>query len=299
MHRQHITCRSVLSGLVAGSANGRPFASNRRSIAALQTPETSPEPETLFEVTFPRDWQPEGDRQGAFYRITLEPGQSLTYLPGPYCGCSGETIQEGTAAECVMAGRYTIQIDRPFIVRRNDGEDEEIAGETPIELTEGAIAIYPDALAFGNLANSGDETITLFGASITCLDYDEGIFTPPLPEEMSARLSVAVWDVWQSLGDGDISATLSQRTVAANEELAPYEIDGLEAIHVQSGESCRLAGAAIAPSGMPCASTTVERLMPCLPRSTGLLPATSPPHGALVMQPSTARSANSKPIIRS
>src|SRR5215213_207439 len=39
---------------------------------------------------------------------------------------------------------------------------------------------------------------------------------------------------------------------------------------------------------MPLASRTIERLMPRLPRSTGLLPAFSPPHGALVMQQSTA-----------
>jgi hypothetical protein len=47
-----------------------------------------------------------------------------------------------------------------------------------------------------------------------------------------------------------------------------------------SGESLRLAAAATVPSGMPRASVTVERLWPCLPRSTGLRPAASPPQGA-------------------
>ncbi len=37
------------------------------------------------------------------------------------------------------------------------------------------------------------------------------------------------------------------------------------------------------PKGMPRASTAVERLVPRFPLSTGLLPAFSPPHGALVM----------------
>lgn len=37
-------------------------------------------------------------------------------------------------------------------------------------------------------------------------------------------------------------------------------------------------------SGIPLASTTGERFIPCFPRSTGLLPAFSPPQGALVMQ---------------
>jgi hypothetical protein len=232
MHQTPLTRRHLLTTL----AGGIPFLSHHQLVAAIQTPETSPEPETLFSVTFPRDWQPEGEAQGAFYRITLEPGQSLTYLPGPYCGCSGETIQSGTAAERIMSGAYTVRLDRPFLVRRNGGEDEEIAAETEIALTEGDVAIYPDALAFGDLTNSGDETVVLFGASITSLEYLEGTFTPPLPEEMSARLSVAVWDAWQNLGDGDIDAALTRRTLAAGAELDPYEIVGLEAIHVQSGE---------------------------------------------------------------
>src|SRR4051812_22773340 len=50
---------------------------------------------------------------------------------------------------------------------------------------------------------------------------------------------------------------------------------------------------------MPAPSVTTERLSPCLPRSTGERPAASPPPGALVMQPSTARSSRSSPIIRS
>src|SRR5215203_3880339 len=66
-----------------------------------------------------------------------------------------------------------------------------------------------------------------------------------------------------------------------------------------SGESWWLAGAAKVPRGMPSASTIVERLRPCLPRSTGLLPAFCPPHGALVMQQSTATSESSRPMYRS
>src|SRR5215212_5336443 len=42
-----------------------------------------------------------------------------------------------------------------------------------------------------------------------------------------------------------------------------------------------------------------ERLVPPFPRSTGLLPAFSPPQGALVMHPSTVRSDNSRPMRRS
>lgn len=236
MQRQYIARRHVLTGLVAGAAFGAPLVSSWQSVSAFQTPETASEPETLFEVTFLRDWQPEGKAQGAFYRIVLEPGQELTYLPGPYCGCSGETIKEGTAAERVMSGTYAIQLDRPFIVRRSGGDDEEIEAETEVELVEGDVAIYPDALAFGNLRNTGDIPITLFGASITSLEIDEGTFTPPLPEDMSARLSVAVYDAWQTLGEGDIAATLTRRTLAAGSEIGPYEIIGLEAIHVESGE---------------------------------------------------------------
>jgi hypothetical protein len=233
MNQQHFTRRRMLTGLAAGGAV-LPFGWRR---AAAQTPEIGEEPETLFVVTFPRDWQPEGEAQGAYYRITLEPGQSLTYLPGPYCGCTGETIQEGTAAERVLSGTsYTVRLDRLFILRRDGGEDEEVAAGTEVELTAGDVAVYPDALAFGDLTNSGDDTIVLFGASITSLEFNEGTFTPPLPEEMSARLSVAVWDAWQNLGGGDIDATLTRRVLPAGEALDPYEIVGLEAIHVQSGE---------------------------------------------------------------
>ena len=53
--------------------------------------------------------------------------------------------------------------------------------------------------------------------------------------------------------------------------------------------------AATVPTGMPCASVTVERFSPCLRRSAGLGPAVWPPQGALVMQPSTAKCSNSKP----
>ena len=60
-----------------------------------------------------------------------------------------------------------------------------------------------------------------------------------------------------------------------------------------------LAGAMTIPRGMPQASTVIEGLMPRFPRSTGLLPVFSPPQGALVMQQSTARSANSRPTRRS
>jgi hypothetical protein len=46
-------------------------------------------------------------------------------------------------------------------------------------------------------------------------------------------------------------------------------------------------------------SVATERFMLYLPRSTGELPATSPPHGDLVMRPSTASSSRSSPMIRS
>ncbi len=61
----------------------------------------------------------------------------------------------------------------------------------------------------------------------------------------------------------------------------------------------RLAGAVTVPMGMPRASTAVERLVPRFPRSTGLLPAFSPPRGAFLMQQSTATSGSFRPTIRS
>src|SRR5215208_455091 len=45
----------------------------------------------------------------------------------------------------------------------------------------------------------------------------------------------------------------------------------------------------VVPRRLPSASTIVERLRPCFPRSTGLLSTFSPPYGAFVMQQSTPR----------
>src|ERR1700759_2650430 len=55
----------------------------------------------------------------------------------------------------------------------------------------------------------------------------------------------------------------------------------LSSVAARSGESCRFAGASTRPSGMPFPSTMSDRFMPSLPRSTGLLPAHSPPPGGL------------------
>jgi hypothetical protein len=255
MHHISFISRRRLLACSAGAVLVLPMRGTRRTIAARQSPEASPGPEadTLFEVAFPRDWQPEGLAQGAFYRIILQPGDELTYLPGPYCGCSGETIKEGTAAERVMSGVYTIRIDRPFILRRPGEEDREIEADEEVELVEGDVAIYPDALAFGSLRNAGDEPVTLFGASITSVEVEEGTFTPPLPEEMSARLSVAVANAWETLGEGDIMATLTRRELAPGGQIGPYEIVGLEAIHAVEGEfhSSLIAPGEDAPAGDP------------------------------------------------
>ncbi|CAN5613584.1 hypothetical protein BH23CHL5_BH23CHL5_13270 [soil metagenome] len=226
--------RELLMGSAATTALGVPLFTSR-SPAIAQTPEAQSD-STLLDMTFLRDWQPGGKAQGAFYRIILEPGQTLTYLPGPYCGCSGETIKEGTAAEVVISGSYAISLDRPFIVRRADGVDEDVDPDTEVTLTDGDAAIYPDALAFGDLRNDGTEPITIFGASITSLDRDEGTFTPELPEEMSTRLSVAIYDAWKTLGDGDIDAVIGRRILEPGSSPDPYPIERLESIHVEAGE---------------------------------------------------------------
>lgn len=226
------------NALVAAGAGLLVTAAHGRTSVIAQTPEASPiaGPETLFDVVFQRDWQPEGKAQGAFYRITLQPGDELTYLPGPYCGCSGETIKDGTAAEVILSGPYSVQLDRPWVLRRPGGEDEEIQADAEVELTGGDVAIYPDALAFGTLRNTSDEEIIIFGASITSIEVEAGTFTPPLPENMSARLSVAVYDAWQTLGDGDIRAQMTRETLTAGATIGPYPIEALEAIHAASGE---------------------------------------------------------------
>lgn len=235
MDQTRISRRTFIGGLTAAAVS---TLAGFESTSA-QTPAATPSAggaETLFDVTFRRDWQPEGKAQGAFYRIILQPGDELTYLPGPYCGCSGETIKEGTAAESVLTGVYTVRLDRPFLVRHPGEDDREVAAETDFALTAGDVAIYPDALAFGSLRNTGDEPVILFGASITSIEVEAGTFTPPLPEDMSARLSVAVYDAWQTLGEGDIPARLTRQVLPAGGALGPWPIIGLEAIHAQTGE---------------------------------------------------------------
>lgn len=66
---------------------------------------------------------------------------------------------------------------------------------------------------------------------------------------------------------------------------------------LQQRESWRLVPAITQPRGIPARSTIGARLVPCLPRSTGDLPAASPPQGALTRQPSTLRSDRSRPTI--
>jgi hypothetical protein len=235
LDRYSLSRRRLLASAGAGLAFTLPAGA---SSTRAQSPEATPTagPETLFDVIFPRDWQPEGKAQGAFYRIILQPGDELTYLPGPYCGCSGETIKEGTAAEIILSGTYAVQLDRPWTLRRPDAEDEPIDAGAEVELTAGDVAIYPDALAFGALRNVGQDAVTIFGASITSIEVEAGTFTPPLPENMSARLSVAVYDAWQTLGDGDIHALLTREQLPAGGSIGPYPIDGLEAIHAAEGE---------------------------------------------------------------
>jgi hypothetical protein len=56
----------------------------------------------------------------------------------------------------------------------------------------------------------------------------------------------------------------------------PTDVAACSKVGTKSGESWRLAAALMLPMGIPFPSTAVERLVPCLPLSTGLLPAFSP-----------------------
>ena len=66
-----------------------------------------------------------------------------------------------------------------------------------------------------------------------------------------------------------------------------------------SGEPGRFAGPATHPGGIPVAAVSTRRLVPCVPRPTGGVPATSPPHGASVRHPSTVGCTRSSPTMRS
>lgn len=231
---------TALAGLAGVGINQ--LISDDRMLAAQTSTDGFETP--LFDVTFLKEWQPESDSQGAFYRIVMTPGQQLTYLPGPYCGCSGERIQTGTAAEVVLSGSYSLQLDVPFIAQRVGQGEEEVEPGREITLRVGDVAIYPSAIATGVLESVGSQPVRLFGASITSLERDEGTFTPEIPEGMSARLSVAVWDIFQQVAGGDVVARMSGQDLSKGQTVGPYEMVGLEAINVAVGE---LASSVIAP----------------------------------------------------
>src|SRR5829696_4637567 len=62
----------------------------------------------------------------------------------------------------------------------------------------------------------------------------------------------------------------------ASSRRPPTDVAACSKVGTKSGESWRLAAALMLPMGIPFPSTAVERLVPCLPLSTGLLPAFSP-----------------------
>jgi hypothetical protein len=60
--------------------------------------------------------------------------------------------------------------------------------------------------------------------------------------------------------------------------------------------SCRLAPSTATPKGTPRPSVSKLRLTPCLARSVGFGPVSSPPKGALVIAPSSACQVHSMPF---
>ena len=108
------------------------------------------------------------------------------------------------------------------------------------------------------------------------------------------------------LGDLRDEPALQQARPSGLRVVAAVEVDARALGHhpqrpggVQSGTKkgrvVAVAGAVTVPRGMPRTSTATERLVPRLPRSTGLLPA----FYALVVQQSTANSGSSRPMKRS
>src|SRR4051812_20884572 len=46
----------------------------------------------LIEATFTAEELPRGEKEALYYQLTIQPGASMPYLGGPFCGCRTETI---------------------------------------------------------------------------------------------------------------------------------------------------------------------------------------------------------------
>ncbi len=122
------------------------------------------------------------------------------------------------------------------------------------------------------------------------------------------------WDLRAARGDAGVDPSVGQAVVDALVVVAGVQseawmlrqrpeglFEGGEAVEGggQQGVVTGVGRCRLGDQGYAGAVVNWERFRPSLARSTGLLPAHSPPEGALVIQPSALRRSSSRPIMRS
>jgi hypothetical protein len=195
----------------------------------------------LIEATFTGAELPGGEKEAAYYQLTIPPGESLPYLGGPFCGCRTETITKGVGVEVVQAGTYTIRLEAPLRVHRagTAGPDEEIPAGTEVTLGAGDAVIYPDYAAPGDIRNTGNEPVTLIGVAIMAPE-GSGTPLPTLPMGVTTTLLTHTnAPDWEAVPPGPLNVALHQVTLPAGTSVGPYEPVGLQAMRIESGTITR------------------------------------------------------------
>ena len=204
--------------------------------ASSPVPASGMTEETRFAITIAPDTLPPGDVEAIWYRLTLDPGSTLPNLAGPLCGCPNEELAPGVGVETVLTGAYGLRFNAPIEVQRAGGQPEAVAAGTEITLGPGDTAVYPEYAASGEIWNAGTDPLVLLGFVVVST-VGSGTPAPTLPPGVKGEaLSTAYGGDWTRLGGGPVTVTLQQLVLPPRAGLPPYEVRGLEALHVEAGE---------------------------------------------------------------
>jgi hypothetical protein len=193
---------------------------------------------TLVSATFAEEELPDGRVEAVFYRLTLDPGASLSYLAGPYCRCGNQVIAPGVGVEVVESGSYTIRLDAPVrLTRAGTNVVEEVPAETELTLNAGDAVALPNYAATGEIRNSGTESLVVIGVAIIAMDVPEGTPVPAQPEGVrTTQLTSTMSHEWEKMPPGGVSIELRRVILEPGEQLPPVDTIGFETVHLEAGE---------------------------------------------------------------
>jgi hypothetical protein len=194
----------------------------------------------LAEAVFGLDQIPAGDKEIIFYRLTIPPGETLTALAGPSCGCPGWPVSGGVGAEVVQSGQYRVRLAAPMEVQRHGAaRGDAIAAHTEATLGPGDAAIYFDYTAAAEIRVAGDVPVELVGMAIVGSE-SSGAPAPMLPKAVRGlELARSIPSDWDKLAAGPVGVSLRRVTLPAGIHIGPYEPIGLEAMRVDRGAISR------------------------------------------------------------